>query len=244
MRFIMFDYLSLLEFTSEVLEYFKDDVLEEYFKSEKANRRNFVYTTLYHSYWEPLYNLVLNCDVLGIDSLCSNKKGLLGTLEDLGRDDYARHRDNFLDCINSLSSDFEISAAETKEKVNLLGEEEFNRLNEALNNYINECDCSAVILCVSAIECRLYTLLSSKCADHRLKDLTLGQLIHEYLTNKSKYGIIIPEKHEPLLQLANTYRIFAVHPNIDSITRSVATSIICMSFVFLFDKNVKTEFLQ
>ncbi len=235
----MFDYLSLLEFTSEVVEHFKDDVLEEYFKSEKANRKNLVYSPLYHSYWEALDNLVLNCDVLGIESLCPNKKDLMDTLEDLRRDDYARHKDNFMESINSLLSDFEISAVETKEKVNLLGEEEFNRLNEALNNYINECDCSAVILCVSAIECRLHTLMSSKCADPRLKDLTLGQLIHEYLTNKSKYGTIIPEKHEPLLQLANTYRIFAVHPNIDSITRSVATSIICMTFVFLFDKNVR-----
>jgi len=69
--------------------------------------------------------------------------------------------------------------------------------------------------------------------------LTLGQLINEYLDNKEKYGKIIPKKYEPLLEYCNTYRIFSVHPKKEKINKSVATSILHMTFQFLLDKELQ-----
>jgi len=91
---------------------------------------------------------------------------------------------------------------------------------------------------VSAIEFRLLSLMTSTCQDARLERMTLGQLINEYLNNKDKYRRIIPEKHEPLLEHCNTYRIFSVHPKKERINKSVATSILHMTFQFLLDKDL------
>jgi hypothetical protein len=71
--------------------------------------------------------------------------------------------------------------------------------------------------------------------------LTLGQLIKEYTDHKEKYDNVIPKKHEALLDYCNTYRVFSVHPKKEKITRAIATSILCMTCNFLFDKKLKAE---
>lgn len=72
----------------------------------------------------------------------------------------------------------------------------------------------------------------------KLKELTLGQLIREYLENKEKYGNIIPKKHEPLLEHCNIYRVFSVHPKREEISKPIASSILNMTFLFLLDKKL------
>ena len=119
--------------------------------------------------------------------------------------------------------------------------EEIKRLTEAFNCYVQELNYSAVVMSVSAIEHRLFSLMISKCSDKRLEDLTLGQLIKEYTDHKGKYFNVIPKKHEPLLNYCNTYRVFSVHPKKEKITRAIATSILCMSCSFLFDKELKNK---
>ncbi len=125
------------------------------------------------------------------------------------------------------------------EDFDLLTDEERKRLNEAFNCYIEELNYSSIIMSVSSIESRLYTLMYSKSLDEKLKDLTLGQLIKEYSDHKSTYHNVIPKKHQPLLEYCNTYRVFSVHPKEEKITRSNATVILCMTCSFLFDKNMK-----
>jgi hypothetical protein len=52
---------------------------------------------------------------------------------------------------------------------------------------------------------------------------------------------IIPDKHLPLLQYCNTYRVFSVHPKKEKINRANATTILCMTCSFLFDEKLKTK---
>jgi hypothetical protein len=126
-----------------------------------------------------------------------------------------------------------------EEKIASLSNDENKRLNEAFNCYYNELNYSSVVMSVSAIEARLFSLMQSMSNDRKLDQLTLGQLIKEYAENKDKYGYVLPKKHEPLLEYCNTYRKFSVHPKSDKITRSNATTILCMTCSFLFDGNLK-----
>ena len=91
---------------------------------------------------------------------------------------------------------------------------------------------------VSAIEFRLFSLMMAICPDPKLEELTLGQLIREYLDNKQKYGNVIPKKHEHLLDHCNIYRIFSVHPKKEEINKPIASSILSMTFLFLLDKKL------
>lgn len=131
------------------------------------------------------------------------------------------------------------SVTQKSRKLSLLNIEEKNRLDEALNCYISGCNYSAVAMSVSAVEFRLYSLMKIANPEAKLERLTLGALIDEYLKCKEKYMNIIPEKQEHLLNFSNTYRIFSVHPKKEKINRLISTSILNMSFSFLFDEELK-----
>ena len=127
---------------------------------------------------------------------------------------------------------------EIREAISNLNPEEIDRLNEAIHCFLEGCFYSSVAMSVSAIEFRLFSLMVSMCPDSKLEELTLGQLIREYLDNKQKYGSVIPKKHEPLLEHCNTYRIFSVHPKKEEINKPIASSILNMTFLFLLDKKL------
>ncbi len=57
---------------------------------------------------------------------------------------------------------FQEAENEAKEKISLLEEDEYTRLNEALNCYIESCNYSTVVMSVSAVENRLFSLMVSK----------------------------------------------------------------------------------
>jgi len=80
--------------------------------------------------------------------------------------------------------------------------------------------------------------MTSVSSDPKLAKITLGRLINEYLDNNDEYRKIIPKKYEPLLEYCNTYCVFSVHPKKEKISKSVATSIIHMTFQFLLDKEL------
>jgi hypothetical protein len=143
--------------------------------------------------------------------------------------------------VNLIRNVFKDAEGEIKKKLHLLDRKEIDRLEEAINCYLNGCDYSTVAISVSAIEFRLLNLMQSAKPNSKLEKLSLGALISEYLQNKKEYKNIIPKKHEPLLNLCNTYRIFSVHPKKEKITRGIATSIINMTFAFLLDKKMKTK---
>ena len=121
----------------------------------------------------------------------------------------------------------------------LLDKDEKDRLNEGLNCYIQELNYSAIVMSVSAVEARLYSLMKTKQPNRKFERIPLGALITEYVEHKEDYENVIPKKHEPLLKYCNDYRIFSVHPKKEKITRSNATAILCMTCSFLFDRNIK-----
>ncbi len=121
--------------------------------------------------------------------------------------------------------------------------EERERINEAIHDYFENCNYSCVAMSVSAVESRLLKLMGLTNPDRilRLEDMTLGQLITEYTQNKEAYKNVVPKKHEPLLQLCNTYRIFSVHPKKEEVSSGIASSILNLSLAFLTDTNTKPE---
>jgi hypothetical protein len=212
------------------------------FKQQKF----YVLTSAQRIFWEKLNGLVKICDFFGIEDLDINKENFANWLDCLCAPyDYAGELETILDdAFKNIKFVFQNAKTELSEKISLLEVDEKKRLNEAFNCYVQELNYSAIVMSVSAIESRLFSLMMSKCPDKKLEDLTLGQLIREYTEHKEKYGKVIPEKHEPLLDYCNVYRVFSVHPKKGKITRSIATSILCMACSFLFDKDLKSKVVE
>ncbi len=79
---------------------------------------------------------------------------------------------------------------------------------------------------------------SSQPKEKQLDEMTLGDSISEYLDDKEKYGNVIPKRHEPLLELCNTYRIFSVHPKKEIIARLVTITALSSTLDFLLDPEL------
>lgn len=207
--------------------------------SSKPLIYQYCWTPRYQEHWRIIRDIVGFCDMLGIELLEERKPILMQRVNNLNSPESIQSRSSFEVYIDNIKNIFKKVEREVGDKLQLLDEEERHRLNEALNCYIQGCNYSAVAMSVSAIESRLFSLMMSKHPDPKLEKLTLGQLIKEYLDDKEKYGKVIPKKHEPLLEHCNVYRIFSVHPKREKITRSIATSIINMTFAFLLDEKMK-----
>lgn len=227
---------------------FRSSIIDVCFRDDRTNKllstpSNFLYcwTPRYQEQWQILQGIIEMCDMLGIQHLEERKPHLMERIMFLNTPDSIPNRSYFETYIDYIRQIFKEVEKEVIEKLHLLNKEEATRLNEALNCYIEGCNYAAVAMSVSVIEFRLLSLMTSKCPDPKLEELTLGQLIREYLDNKKKYGNIIPKKHEPLLEHCNTYRIFSVHHKKEKITRPIATSIINMTFTFLLDEKLKRK---
>jgi hypothetical protein len=232
---------------AELFEQFKIHVITSWFKDQRGNILN---RTAYHDYcWAPryrqyyrtLYNVVSICDLFGIQHLENNKEILLENITCLCLPESIQERSYFETRLDVISTTFKTVEEEIRKKLELLDKEEKLRLDEALNCYIEGCNYSTVTMSVSSIEFRLLNLLQSVKPNSNLEKCTLGELISEYLKNKSEYKNIIPKKHEPLLELCNQYRIFSVHPKKERITKQIATSVINLTFAFLLDENLKLK---
>ena len=239
-------YLRELKSMKKFCEKFRRKVIEWTFTDEKTKRARskpafdlYCYTPIYQGYWKILYGVTYICEMLGIKLLEDNKEEMMRRIVFLNSPDSIKGRADFEWYLDFVESAFQQAEKKIKEKLQLLEEEEMHRLNEAVNCYIQGCNYAAVAMSVSAIEFRLLSLMQSVKSNPDLEKYTLGQLIDEYLQNKKEYKNIIPKKHEPLLNLCNTYRIFSVHPKKEKITRPIATSIINMTFTFLLDKKLK-----
>jgi hypothetical protein len=239
-------YLWHLESIVDFIEKFKKVVIDtEFTDHETKNSRSapgvplYCWTPRYQEYWTIIRDIVEMSDMLGIELLEERKHIMVDRTNSLNLPTCIPNRSAFETDIDYIKNQFKTVENEIKTKLRILDDEEKNRFNEALNCYFQGCNYSAVAMSVSAIESRLFSLMLSKCNNPKLEKLTLGQLITEYLENKSKYGNVIPKKHESLLEYCNVYRVFSVHPKREKITKSIATSIINMTFAFLFDENLK-----
>jgi hypothetical protein len=240
MEYYLWNLFKIVDFCEE----FKKQILEFAF-TEKGSfvetTKNYYYCWIpkYQTYWKTLYGIVNMCDMLGIEYLEISKSDMIDRMVCLNNPETIQAKSQFERNVDYVIKAFKLAENEIANKIRLLEVEENNRLNEALNCYMEGCNYSAIAMAVSAIEFRLFSLMMSKCPDSKLEEFTLGQLIREYLDNKKKYGNAIPKKHEPLLEHCNVYRVFSVHPKREKITRSIATSIISMTFAFLLDENLK-----
>lgn len=239
-------YFTRLKDMEKFLADFKSDVIESVFKDEagkvfsKPIYPDYCYAPFYVQYWQVLYDIISVCDMFGISFLDNNKDYLLEAAVCLSQPESIETREDFEYHFSRINFVFKKVGEKLNKKIALLSEEEYNRLDEALNCYIQGCNYSTIAMSVSAIEYRLFSLMKSKCPDAELEELTLGQLIKEYLDNKGKYFNVIPKKHEPLLNHCNVYRIFSVHPKREKITRAMTTTIISMTVSFLFDEDLRS----
>lgn len=242
----MKSYLWHLMSMEEFCEEFKRITIKTEFTDPETNKilskpivPLYCWTPRYQEHWEILRDIVDMCDMLGIALLEERKKMMMQRILNLNSPESIQRRSTFELYVEYIKDIFKQVENEIRSRLQLLDEEERNRLNEALNCYTQGCNYSAIAMSVSAIEFKLYSLMMSKCPSPKLEELTLGQLIREYTDNKQKYDKVIPKKHEPLLELCNVYRVFSVHPKKEKITRAIATSIINMTFAFLLDENLK-----
>lgn len=131
-----------------------------------------------------------------------------------------------------------------RKKLSGLTCEECERLDEALVTYSNYCFYSSIIMAVSAVEFRLHYMVKNtdkKLYSEQFEKATLGQLIqvfdkNGYTDNKyDKIKQLMPDRHRPLVQLLNQYRILSAHPKEVKVTPQIAESILNLSFAFLID---------
>jgi len=244
----MIPYLLELETIENFFEEFKKQITDCIFRDSKTNDvlekpdvYHYCWTPIYQQFWKVLYGIVSICDMFGIRLLEHNKSLLMERVTILNSPESITQRKDFEYNVNLIRNVFKDAEGEIKKKLHLLDRKERYRLEEAINCYMNGCKYSTVAMSVSAIEFRLLNLMQSAKPDFGLEKSTLGELINEYLRNKKEYKNVIPKKHEALLNLCNTYRIFSVHPKKEIITQAIATSIINMTFAFLLDEKLKKK---
>ena len=244
--YMIIDYLECLLDIGKVCLRFTDFTMKEFFTDDKGKRKDtvdaadlyFCYTPAYRKDFDIIKQVVETCDLFGIKYLERSQNDLRACVYGLEGPLTVHYRANFEFLMEKMRQRFDHVKDEIKEKISLLNPAEIDRLNEAIHCFLEGCYYSSVAMSVHAIEFRLFSLMMSICPDSKLEELTLGQLIREYLNNKETYGNVIPKKHEPLLEHCNTYRIFSVHPKKEQINKPIASSILNMTFLFLLDKKL------
>lgn len=244
----MIGYLQMLLLIEKFCEEFKSEIIRFQFTDTKSHKKllkpslaEYCWVPRYQELWQILRDIVDICDMLGVADLERQRPILLERVIYLSRPEMISTREHFEAHLDHIKNTFKHAQKEIVDKLQLLTGEEADRLNEALNCHLIGCNYASVAMSVSTIEFRLLNLMQSVKPNPELEQYTLGKLIDEYLKNKRAYKNIIPKKHEPLLNLCNTYRIFSVHPKKEEITRAIATSIINMTFTFLLDKEMKQK---
>lgn len=237
------DYISNLENILSLCDNFEKSIKTIFFnegQAEESSRPDFVWSRVYRERLEPIKACVELCQILQLrlpnfeyefhDAASSLEKPL-GTrnLKDLNLH------------LRGIRLGFQIVSKEVSAFCSAFDKEEKERVNEAIHTFREGCNYSCVAMSVSAVESRLLKLmcLASPGSERALEKKTLGQLIVEYTENKGEYKNVVPDKHEPLLQLCNTYRTFSVHPKKQRIKGTVASSILNLAIEFLTDQATK-----
>lgn len=230
--------LDIAKLFRELNNYVKENFYEDGSLTEVAINGKFCYFPRYRQLLQPIKRTVEICDLFGITYFEKWKPIVLKRTLRLEAPRYLLDESSFKYNLKLVKKAFRRTKNEIREAISSLNPDEIDRLNEAIHCFLEGCYYSSVAMSVHAIEFRLFSLMMSICPDPKLEELTLGQLIREYLDDKQKYGSVIPKKHEPLLDHCNTYRIFSVHPKKEEINKPIASSILNMTFLFLLDKKL------
>ena len=121
---------------------------------------------------------------------------------------------------------------------------ETQRLDEAIVCLKDYCFYACVVMAVSSVESRILRLLQHKNAalfKKHFAKATLGQLIQvfddRHYTDPKFAALkrLMPDKHKPLVELLNHYRVFSAHPKPEAITAQIAETVLRLSFTLMID---------
>jgi hypothetical protein len=243
-----FDYISNILNTDKLCESFSNSVNKVYFDNGKTtycNIQNFCETKAYQKYSMFLKRCAQLCQIMKPRTLenYENFYEAISKLEDSRLMSNKEYFDSNLEIIKLILQAVQL---EIKSECSSFDNEEKERINEAIHTYNENCYYSCVAMSVSAVESRLLKLMYivNPTSKNELEDKTLGQLITEYMDNKKAYNNIVPDEHEPLLQLCNKYRVFSVHPKKEIIKPTAANSILNLSLLFLMDQDTNPEIIK
>jgi hypothetical protein len=245
---VLVDYISNLERAVELCDQFEAVVEGVYFDDGKAQQSflpHFCLEDFYKKNFEPVKACVQMLQILRSQSIKKHESFIYQKVSELESSE-SMDLEGFKFNLKVLKSTFETVKDDRLAFCSTFDEEEKGRMNEAIHDYLEDCNYSCVAMSVSAVESRLVKLmcLVSPDSKQRLEKKTLGQLVTEYLKNKSKYKTVVPNKHDHLLQLCNTYRIYSVHPKQERIKPTVAGSILTLAIEFLTDHDTDPEVVK
>lgn len=243
------DYLSCFKNALKESEDFKKHIITVYFNEGRKKEypvSHFCFSPTYQKYFMPIKKCVELSRILKIPSFERYDSDLYEIMLDLEDAQEVKDLENFILTVDVLIAEFGVAKNEIDAFCSAFDVEEKERINEAIHNHLEGCNYSCVAMSVSAIESRLLKLMRLACPDseQELEKKTLGQLIVEYIDNKSKYKDIVPREHENLLGLCNTYRTFSVHPKKRKIKATTASAIFQLAIDFLTDPNTKPEIIE
>lgn len=245
---MLIDYISSLKDGLSLCDSFENGIKTIFFNEgrvEESSDPDFVSSRVYRSYLEPIKACVNLCQILKLQ-FQNFEYEFYSSASSLERPEDTRNLKELTLNLRAVRLGFKIVSKEVSAFCSAFDEEEKERMNEAIHDYLQGCNYSCVAMSVSAVESRLLKLmcLASPDSKRELEQKTLGQLIFEYDTNKGKYQNVVPKKHEPLLDLCNTYRTFSVHPKKQKIKPTLAGSILNLTIEFLTDQDTKPEVIQ
>ena len=235
-------YLSDMKNMKNICDDFKKEILDGYFESgqsKDASNKRYFYTPLFRQLFNPIKRVIDASVFFNIEVIETNRDILKDEVHML--ENRALSVDIFEKYVSDIKSVFSGAKGKIEYLHSILDETEINRINEAIHDFLERCYYSSVTMSVCAVESRLLNLMLSVRPEEerKLNSMTLGQLIREYISNKEQYKNRIPKKHEPLLDLCNTYRIFSVHPKGEEINNGVARAILNFSIEFLTDMETR-----
>lgn len=161
--------------------------------------------------------------------------------------DLNRTKEKFKENFERLKKFLIRTDKEISRKLANIGDIECYRLNEAMK-CLYKCNLAAVLMAVSAVEHRLHRLLertNRRIYKAEFEKKTLGGIIAIFkkdaymATRYKRFRNILPEKHKPLMEILNIYRIFSAHPNEERISNQTAKAILAFSFLLLVDTDLK-----
>jgi len=166
------------------------------------------------------------------------------TLSKLRNPDAIGSHKRFAELLSEFRTTIHLVDPDIRKKIAKLTCDECERLDEALVSYSNYCFRASTIMAVSAVEFRLHYMIKNTNRElyrAEFEKATLGKLIQVFDKNmyeENRYKRIkqlMPDRHLPLVELLNQYRIFSAHPKELEVTPQIAESILGLSFAFLID---------
>lgn len=246
---MLIDYISGLEHAEYLCDELEKRVEQIFYQkgiSKPSIIPNHCLTTVYQDVIFPVKACVKLCEILKFNAHKLFMDSFLKATSNLEDIHQTKSFHDFKVNLEFVKSNFIAAKDELLTFCSAFDDEEKERINEAIHGFFENCNYSCVAMSVSAAESRLLKLmcLSRPDLSHQLQDYTLGQLLSEYAKNKVAYKRIIPKKHEPLLQLCNTYRIPSVHPKKQVIKGTIAGSILNLALEFLTDHETQPEIVR